>query len=68
MARTEQYTENGKFITVRKHPFWNVMFWVFAIGCVCEGIAQTPLLVIPTVVLVGGFFWMKTKQTESKKP
>jgi hypothetical protein len=68
MARTEQYTENGKFITVRKHPFWNGIFWLFAIGMVCEGIAQTPLLIIPTVILLGMVIQHRAKQGEPKKP
>jgi hypothetical protein len=67
MAKWE-ITQDGNKTTIKKnHPFWGGFVVFIGIVLVIDGIAKTPWLIVPTILILGGVIWFKVSRNAKAK-
>jgi hypothetical protein len=59
MAKWEITQEGNKTTIKKKHPFWGGFVLLLGVILVLDGIARTPWLIVPTILILGGMVWLK---------
>ena len=61
MGQWEIIQEGNKTTIKKKHPFWGAFVVFCGIVLIVDGIAKTPWLIVPTILILGGMVWLAAK-------
>jgi hypothetical protein len=66
-AKWEITKEGNKTTITKKHPVWGAIVVFIGIVLIIDGIAQTPWLIAPTILILGAMVWFKVSLNAKAK-